>query len=273
MRVFEILQQHTSGYNRLLDVSGRPDVQPHLRPPLSEVSLEVSEGAIADVRAGDILVAASGEVLDAEQVEALARAVPGGAALLLLLSTPLHEIPVGALVSALTSAGMQVVQAAPVSHPVYTAAVIARPAATTVPFVEYLAFGTDVVPGDAALRRLISEHLVEGLVGRARQQRYEQDMAKAAERDERLAAAQADAAAARAEAARQAARYDALAASRQVAVGRALGTARRHPVSGARQLARAVRSGAHADAESAAQAAAQDPPPAPAPVTLDVPGG
>jgi len=34
-----------------------------------------------------------------------------------------------------------------------------------------------------------------------------------------------------------------------------------------------VRSGAHADAESAAEAAAQDPPPATAPVTLDVPGG
>jgi hypothetical protein len=241
MRIFEIVQQHASGYQRLLDTTGREDVPKHLLPPLSALGLDMVAGNAAEAGPGDIVVNELTVPVEADQLDRVVRSVPDGAALLLLIAVPIHEIPVGAVVSALSSAGLQVVQAAPVSHPSFRAAVVACPAKEPVPFVTYLAAGPTPGPDTDQLRRLINEYLVESLVVRAQEQLSGREHEKLAELAERLAHAEAAKAEAESELARQKAKYAALDGSRPLAVGRALASARHRPVSGARQLARAVR--------------------------------
>jgi hypothetical protein len=240
MRIFEIVERHRSGHARLLDVTGREDVAPHLNSRQSDAPVPSETGGMADVRPGDVVVALLDDGSPAsstgslEELEALAGSLPEDSALLVLTTGAVTGLPVGPLVSALTSAGLQVVEASPVSHPTIRAAVLARPAKVPVPFVAYLGSAPVSQPDEAQLRRLISEHLVEGLVARARDQAQESLAARVAELEEQLAAAQSMAS-------REAARYLDLERSRSVAMARALSAARRHPVTGLRQAGRVVR--------------------------------
>jgi hypothetical protein len=241
MRIFEIVERHRPGYGRLLDITGRDDVAGHLSSRQAVAPMPAQAGQAGDVRPGDIVVAlleldASAQADSLEELRELAGSLPEDSALLVLTTRPVAELPVGPLVSSLTSAGLQVVEASPVSHPAVRAAVVARPAKVPVAFVTYLARGVVSQPDEVQLRRLISEHLLEGLVTRAREQ--ESASARIAELEQSLATAQ--------EAADwEAARYRALERSRSVALALALSAARRHPVDGLRQAGRAVRGGAN----------------------------
>jgi hypothetical protein len=241
MRVFEVVEHHVADVKRVVAVGGSDELVTQLRLPdgLATADDESDGGP----RAGDLVVVDVGpEPADVDGLGSTVAAVPEGATLLLLLRAPLTELPLGPVVTALTTAGLQVVEAAPVAHPTVTAAVVARhPDAGPLPFVPYLGGRPLVAADEDQLRRVVNEHLVEGLVNRARD--VERDRLR-----EELRTAQAELATAHvslrdtvraleAERARSAALED----SRTMAVGRAVAEVRRNPLRGLVRLPGALR--------------------------------
>jgi hypothetical protein len=240
MRVFEVVEHHAADVKRVVALGVSADMLEQLRLPDGVEMAAADDGA---ARAGDLVVV--DVPAEADAVAGLADAVagvPDGAALLLLLRAPLAELPVGPVVTALTQVGLQVVEASPVAHTAVTAAVVARrPDGGMLPFVPYLGDRVLVGPDDMQVRRVVNEHLVEGLVSRAR------DVDRDRLRDE-LRSAQADLVSARealSDAVRhlesERARLRAVEASRTMAVGRAVADVRRNPVRGLARLPRALR--------------------------------
>jgi len=239
MRVFEVVEHHAADVKRVVALDSSADLLEQLRLPDGIETAVAGEGA---ARAGDLVVI---EVpTDEEAMAGLADAVAGvpeGATLLLLLCAPLAELPVGSVVTALTQAGLQVVEASPVAHAAVTAAVVARRTdGGMLPFVPYLRSRVSVRP-DLQVRRVVNEHLVEGLVSRARD--VDRDRLR-----EELRSAQADLVNAREAFAevvlqleRERARLRAVEASRTMAVGRAVAEIRRNPFQGLVRLPGALR--------------------------------
>lgn len=98
--------------------------------------------------------------------------LPVGATVVLLLGVEVAELPVGRVLAALAVAGLQVVEAAVVSGaPAAMVAVVATRTDELVAPQPYLAHHLE--PGNhespAALRRVLGEHTLEGLVQRARE--------------------------------------------------------------------------------------------------------
>jgi hypothetical protein len=258
MRVFEVVEHHAAEVKRVVALGDAADLLEQLRLPGGIETAAADEGA---ARAGDLVVV--DVPARAEATAGLADAVtgvPDGATLLLLLRAPLAELPVGPVVSALTQAGLQAVEASPVAHTTFTAAVVARrPDGGMLPFVPYLGDRVLVGPEDGQVRRVVNEHLVEGLVSRARD--VDRDRLR-----EDLRSAQADVTNAREAFAdvvrqleRERARLRALEASRTMAVGRAVAEVRRNPVRGLVRLPGALR-GRGQPNPSASPSSASPPP-------------
>jgi hypothetical protein len=230
MRVFEVVEHHAADVKRIVALGDSVDLLEQLRLPGGIERASADEGA---PRAGDLVVI--DVAADQEAVAGLSDAVagvPDGATLLLLLRAPLAELPVGPVVAALTQAGLQVVEASPVAHATVTAAVVARrPDGGMLPLVPYLRSRV-LVGTDLQVRRVVNEHLVEGLVARARD--VDCDRLR-----EELRSAQTELASAREAFAdvvrqleRERARLRAVEASRTMAVGRAFAEVRRSPFQG-----------------------------------------
>jgi hypothetical protein len=239
MRVFEVVEHHAADVKRVVALGGSANLLEQLRLPGGIETAAADDGA---ARAGDLVVLAPA---DEEAVAGLTDAVagvPDGATLLLLLRAPLAELPVGPVITALTQAGLQVVEASPVANPAVTAAVVARrPDGGMLPFVPYLGGRVLVGPNDVQVRRVVNEHLVEGLLSRARD--VDRDRLR-----EELRSAQADLASAREalrdavrELERERAQLRAVEASRSMAVGRAVAELRRDPFRGLVRLPGALR--------------------------------
>jgi hypothetical protein len=240
MRVFEVVEHHAADVKRVVTLGDSADLLEQLRLPGGIETASADEAAAA--RAGDLVVV--DVPADDDGVAGLAdvlAGVPDGATLLLLLGAPLAELPVGPVVTALTQAGLQVVEASPVAHTAVTAAVVARrPDGAMLPFVPYL--GSSVLVGpDQQVRRVVNEHLLEGLVSRARD--VDRDRLR-----EELRSTQADLVSAREalgdvgrQLERERARLRAVEGSRTMAVGRAVAEVRRHPFRGLGRLPAALR--------------------------------
>jgi hypothetical protein len=236
---FEVVEHHFTDVKRVVALGGSVDLLEQVRLP-DGIEMATADGGAP--QAGDLVVV--DVPVDEEAVAGLADAVagvPDDAALLLLLHARLPELPMGPVVTALTQAGLQVVEASPVAHPAITAAVVARPAdGGMLPFVPYLG-GRVLVGADTQVRRVVNEYLVEGLVSRARD----------VERDrlgEELRSAQAELVSVR-EALSDAVRHlelererlRTIEASRTMVVGRAVAEVRRNPLQGLVRLPRAPR--------------------------------
>jgi hypothetical protein len=166
MRVFEVVEHHAAEVERVVARGLAADVLEQLRLPAAIRTADDDAAA----RAGDLVVVDVPSDVDAVTGLAdLVAGVPDGALLLLLVHAPLAELPVGPIVGALTQAGLQVIEAAPVAHSVFTAAVVARHPDGGVAFVPYLGNRVLVGPEHAQVRRVVNEHLVEGLIWRARE--------------------------------------------------------------------------------------------------------
>lgn len=229
MRVFEVIEHHTTDVRRVVAPGAAADLLGQLRLP---AAIETA-AADATARAGDLVVV--DVPTDADAVTGLAgtvAGVPDGATLLLLLRSPLPELPVGPVVSALAQAGLQVVEAAPVAHSAFTAAVVARKPDGGMRFVPYLGERVLVGPEDARLRRVVNEHLVEGLVSRARDVELDRLRAELRSAQASLSSAREALRDAERQLERERARLRAVESSRTMAVGRAVAQIGRNPVRG-----------------------------------------
>lgn len=184
----------------------------------------------------------------------LARVSEPGAAVLLLLPTPVADLPVGRLAQAAVHAGLAFVEVAPIEPGwAVRAVVVCRPSRTAVAVRPYLADGE---PEAADLEqqsvRLAWEWGLGDARGRALELRAAQEIqdlrrqvadleGQLAQRTTELAGAQAATERAQQSAANEAKRRASLQQSPSYLVGRAVLTTRRHPLAGARQLAGAVR--------------------------------
>ncbi len=160
MRLNELVRSLLPEGGTLVDRTGAD----HAWPPL----VKVSDSAPAEP-ADDVMTAvtvgaeAGGDELQA----ALAFAGPGESVLLVLPWLP-HELPVGPVVQALVSAGIQAVEAHPIADTAWNVAIVCRRVDDLVqPVPAYLdrRRATEPLAGRALLR-FVDEHIVEGLVWR-----------------------------------------------------------------------------------------------------------
>lgn len=168
MRLNELVRSLLPEGGTLVDRTGSD----HAWPPLVKVSDSAPAQPADDVMTAVAVGAdAGGDELQA----ALAFAGPGESVLLVLPWLP-HELPVGAVVQALVSAGMQAAEAHPLTDTSWNVAVVCRRVDDAVqPVPAYLdrRRATEPLAGRALLR-FIDEHIVEGLVWRNREVRDKQ---------------------------------------------------------------------------------------------------
>jgi hypothetical protein len=241
MRVFEVVQHHLAGVERVVLVSGSDELLAQLRLPDGLATADA--GTDGGPRAGDLVVVEVGtDEADVDGLAATVAAVPDGATLLLLLRAPLSDLPVGPVVSALTSARLQAVEAAPVTHPEVRAAVVARGSdAGALPLVPYLGSRPLDGPDDDQRRRLVNEYLVEGLVSRARDVELDRLRTEARVVQAELVTARESLRDTVRALEQERARTTALESSRTMAVGRAVAEVGRHPLRGLVRLPGALR--------------------------------
>ncbi|GAA0626292.1 hypothetical protein HPO96_37320 [Kribbella sandramycini] len=176
----------------------------HAWPPLMKV-IDAKPATPADDLLTAVTVDADGL---AELPTVLADAAPGEG-LLVLLPWPAHQLPVGPVVQALVSTGMQAVEAHPLTDTAWGVAVVCRRVNDEIEEIHaYLDPQRSPGPlSGRALLRLVDEHIVEGLVWRTQELRQ-----KDTKRTLDAAAAARDAMAAERDAMRQE-RDDAVAAT------------------------------------------------------------
>jgi hypothetical protein len=244
MRIVELVDRHAAGTLRVLRTGGTDDLERHLRPTGAD-PVDVVAGTAADARPGDLVVDLLGpadhgghELAELEQVIA---ALDHDAALVVLLTGPLYRVPVAGLVGALTLAGLQVVEAAPLEHARVTGAVVARHGSKLLPFAPYLSDRLPVEVDDDAVLRLVNEYQLEGLAARARHQTTRRVFDELRAEQERSRALREELDAVTASLRQEQKRREALESSRSVRLGLALGRFRHHPVEGAKAVPGALR--------------------------------
>lgn len=215
-----------------------------------------------DPAAGDVVVCEV-DAAAADLADRLGRVREPGAVVLLLLAVPVAELPIGRLAQAAAAAGLAFVELAPVEPGwAVRVVVVCRPSRKPVAVRAYL--GDEGPPEDVDLDAQGVRMAWEWGLGDARRRAVEQQAdqqldelhelrAQLSDLQRRLERGERDVAEARAETARvqrwaeaEAQRRAVLQQSPTYLVGRAVLTARRHPVKGARQLVGAIRRGARA---------------------------
>lgn len=261
MRVFEIVERDLGEARRVVvDVPEGDDLRPALRLP-DDVEVVDLPGGTDEVD-GLLLLAVDLRSDDGRLAAGLGRIAPKGSAVV-LVGEPAPLLPVGRLVDALVTAGLQVRGVAPLSSPRWSVAVSVTRTEELLPLRAYLLGRPEVELGHRQLLRLVAEQQLEGFTLRSRldddgqvlerdadaaaaprsstQRRADELTAEVAALQAQLTAARSETSAARAELRRVQQRLDAVEASESLALGRALVSARRHPVDGARGVLRVVR--------------------------------
>lgn len=158
MRVFEVVAAVSTGRTPVDATGGAVD---GLRLP------EGSEGAIASTPAGGVVLVAP-DALEAGAIAALLAEVPAGADVVAFLPTTPLALPVGAVLEALSSSGVQPVDAVPVEHAEFGVALLGTRTEGFAPVASYLSGRPPITPDETALKRIVAERVVEGLALRAR---------------------------------------------------------------------------------------------------------
>lgn len=254
MRAFEIVQRDLAG-GRVVVIDA-PDGE-HLSAAL-RLAEGVEVGAAPDddsQLSGLLVLAADASADDGRIARMLGRLGPGADAVILLGEAP-SALPVGRLVDALVTSGVQVRGVAPLAAGRWSLAVSVTRTERLLPLRSYLFGVPEVQIGHPQLLRLVAEHALEGLALRSRMvgegavqaRDVDATVSEAAARAREikalrveLDAARADLERSRAGERRLAQRVEHLERSASLAIGRAVVSMRRHPVGGARELAAVVR--------------------------------
>lgn len=275
MRIFEIVQRDLRGLERVVvDAPEGEDLLPALRLPDGVEVVTAAEGQDAmpvdvagDVEADALLLLAVDVSADSGRLATgLARIAPNGSAVV-LVGEPAPLLPVGRLVDAVTTAGLQVRAVTPLSSPRWPVAVSVTRTDELLPLHGYLVGEPAVELGIRQLLRLVAEQQLEAFALRSRldgdgnvlerdpdaaalprtgaerraEQLTEQLSSQLAELQLQLTAARSDSQQARRELRQVQQRLQAVESSASLALGRALVAARRHPLDGARGVLRVVR--------------------------------
>jgi hypothetical protein len=215
--------------------------------PIVAERMTVLPAAGETPRGNDVVLAL---VPDPLAVGALLAEIPDGVSAALVLTVPIDEIPVGAVLDAVLSAGAQVRDFVPVQSRHATCVLIAVRGEPLVAPAAYLrpdAAQTDL--NDGALKRLIAEWVVDGAVTRAKVTadvlRIQNAEREVAELRAQLDAARADNKRAmedlEQEIKRTRRQLEMVESSTALHAGRALVDMHRHPLRGSRMLTRALR--------------------------------
>ena len=217
-----------------------------------------AELAAAEPRAGDVVLlavdAGPHDLPDAgllDLSERLGRVAVPGTVVVLLLTSPVADMPVGQIAQAAQVAGLAFVELAPIEpRSTIRAAVVCRPSATQVAVRPYLGDNDNDVDLDAQGLRIAWEWGLGDARTRALEVRQLADTQHIGKLTIELAGLRNEVAGARERAERaegravaEAKRRGALQQSPSFLVGRAVLTVRRHPIQGSRQLLGAIRRG------------------------------
>jgi hypothetical protein len=136
----------------------------HAWPPL----LKVSDAAPTEPADDSLTAVTVGSDTADDELQGVLGAAAPGEGVLLLLPWPPHELPLGAVVQGLVSAGMQAVEAHPLADTAWGVAVVCRRVDDDVQAMHaYLDRKRAIAPlTGRTLLRLVDEHVVEGLVRR-----------------------------------------------------------------------------------------------------------
>jgi hypothetical protein len=221
-----------------------------------------AELAVAEPRAGDVVLLAVDAGLHGipdigglDLAERLSRVGVPGTVAVLLLTSPVADLPVARIAQAAQVAGLAFVELAPIEPPgTIRTAVVCRPSATQVAVRTYLgdddSFDHAGIDLDAQGLRIAWEWGLSDARTRALEVRQLAGAKQIGELTIELAGLRNEVAGARERAARaegravaEAQRRGALQQSPSFLVGRALLAVRRHPIQGSRQLLGAIRRG------------------------------
>lgn len=276
MRVFEIVQRDLGDRRHVvLDTPSGEDLTAVLRLG-DDVEVEVVTGEDDTTEVSGLLVLAADAAADAGRIaRSLGRLAEGGDAVVLIGEAP-SALPVGRVVDAFVSSGVQVRGVSPLTPGRWSVAVSVTRTEQLLPLRSYLFGAPEVEIGSRQLLRLVAEHALEGLALRAsmggdgsaevRDADASVSLRQAAAREldtvrSELATAQAHLDRSRANERQLSQRLAHVERSGSLAVGKAVASMRRHPIGGARALLRVVRGAKTGRAEVKLSAGALDDPP------------
>lgn len=256
MRVFEIVQRDLGDRRHVvLDTPSGEDLTAVLRLG-DDVEVEVVTGEDDTTEVSGLLVLAADAAADDGRIaRSLGRLAEGGDAVVLIGEAP-SALPVGRVVDAFVSSGVQVRGVSPLTPGRWSVAVSVTRTEQLLPLRSYLFGAPEVEIGNRQLLRLVAEHALEGLALRAcagvedsadvrdadatvsfrQSAAHELDALRSD-----LAVVQADLDCSRADERRLSQRLDQVERSGSLAVGKAVASMRRHPIGGAREILRIVR--------------------------------
>lgn len=225
MRVHEIVRRHLGDGGRVIvPPTAREFIIPGTLPDGSMVDAVEDSAAVCAAEQGDVILLALGDNPAAADVLA---GSPADATAVLVLTVSPEKLPVGAVLEALHASGSQVIDAVALQQGAPAVAVVAGRRKPWVLPTAYLSRGVGEADQDAALRRIVSEWVLESFVRRAEQEAV-------AARDETISSLRMqmerlndDLAASQSRSAEQQQRVEALEGSRSVRLGRAVGKLRR----------------------------------------------
>ena len=254
MRVFEIVRRDLGDRRRIVvDAPAGEDLVAILR-----LADDVDRTTVSDDHSevSGLLVLATDAVADEGRIaRSLGRLARGGDAVVLIGETP-SALPVGRVVDAFVSSGVQVRGVSPLTPGRWSVAVSVTRTEQLLPMRSYLSGASVLEIGNRQLLRLVAEHALEGLALRAclggdgSMEVRDVDptmpprQASARELDRLrsdLAASQVDLDRSRTNERRLSQRVDHLERSASLAIGRAVVSMRHNPFGGAREILRVVR--------------------------------
>jgi hypothetical protein len=226
VRVHEIVRRHLGDGGRVIvPRTAREFIIPGTLPDGSMVDAVEDSAAVCAAEQGDVILLALGDNPAAADV---LLGLPTDAIAVLVLTVSPEKLPVGVVLEALHASGAQVIDAVALQQGAPAVAVVAGRRKPWVLPTAYLSRGVGETDQDAALRRIVSEWVLESFVRRAETRLAE------ATRDETISSLRMqmerlndDLAASQSRSAKQQQRVEALEGSRSVRLGRAFGKLRR----------------------------------------------